>query len=83
MYVIEITEDKVDNLLENMSKGLQYFNDAVSCLEEMKEDSSYGERNRKHYDDEYRYEERYGNRGSARSNSRYSMRGGSGRYDRY
>ena len=48
MYVVEITEDKVDNLLEHMSKGIKCFNKAMECLEEMKEDARMNER----YDDD-------------------------------
>ena len=50
MYVVEITEDKVDNLLEHMSKGIKCFNKAMECLEEMKED---GRMNERYDDDDY------------------------------
>lgn len=85
MYVVEITEDKVDNLLEHMSKGIKCFNKAMECLEEMKEDGRMNERyDDDDYDDEYR-DERYGNRGGRSGGSRSDMRRGSGggRYSRY
>lgn len=73
MYMIEITEDKIDNLLEHMGKGIKYFAKAMECLEEMKDGNS---RERDDYDDEDYEDERYGNR----SKKRY---GGRGRYSRY
>ncbi len=82
MYIIEITEDKLDNVIEHMSKGLKYFNKAIECLEEAKTHSSMNKRG-PDYDkmdedfDDYEDEERYGNRGGRRNN-----RGG-GRYSRY
>lgn len=82
MYIIEITEDKVDNVIEHMSKGLKYFNKAIECLEEAKTRSSMNKRS-SNYDrmdedfEDYEDEERYGNRGGRRNN-----RGG-GRYSRY
>lgn len=85
MYVVEITEDKVDNLLEHMSKGIKCFNKAMECLEEMKEDGCMNERyDDDDYDDEYR-DERYGNRGGRSGGSRSGMHRGSGggRYSRY
>lgn len=29
MYIVEITEDKVDSIIEHMSKGLKCFNKAI------------------------------------------------------
>lgn len=85
MYMVEITEDKIDNLLEHMGKGIKCFNKAMECLESIKEDSRMNERYDE--DEEYDYEmnERYGNRGGRSGSSRYGMRrgSGSGRYSRY
>lgn len=83
MYIVEITEDKVDSIIEHMSKGLKYFNKAIECLEDARSGSHM---NRRSSDagsridddfDEYDDEERYGNR-AMRRNYR-----GSGRYNRY
>lgn len=81
MYIVEITEDKLDGLLEHMGRGIKCFHKAMECLEEMKEGSHYGHRMEdesrndyprgSRYDDE-RYDDRYGHR-----------RGGGGRYGRY
>lgn len=81
MYMIEITEDKMDGIIEHIGKGLKCFHKAMECLEELKEESRYGERDDDYEDDEY-MSERYGNRG--RYMNRYgNRRGGSGRYSRY
>lgn len=83
MYVVEITEDKMNNLMEHLTN-------AVDCLKEMKRSSSHeeshGNRNRRNkrdyddydddYDDDYNKEERYNSR-SERN------RGSGGRYSRY
>lgn len=85
MYVVEITEDKIDNLIDHMSKGLKYFNKAIECLEDLKEHSSMNER---YEDDDYEdddWNERYGNRGGRSGNNQVGMRRsrGGGRYSRY
>lgn len=85
MYMIEITEDKIDGLIEHMAKGLKCFNKAMECLEDMKERSSMNER---YEDDDYEdddWNERYGNRDGRSGNSRMGMRRsrGGGRYSRY
>lgn len=85
MYVVEITEDKMDNLIDHMSKGLKCFNKAMECLEDLKERSYMNER---YEDDNYEddnWNERYGNRGGRSGNSRVGMRrsNGGGRYSRY
>ena len=79
MYVVEITEDKMNNLMEHLTN-------AVDCLKEMKRSSyheeSHGNSNRRNerdyddYDDDYDREERYNSR-SERN------RGSGGRYSRY
>lgn len=47
MYMIEITEDKLDGLYENAGKMLKYGGKLMSCLDKLKQDSDrYGERNR-------------------------------------
>jgi len=85
MYVVEITEDKMDNLIDHMSKGLKCFNKAMECIEDLKEHSSMNE----HYeDDDYEdddWNERYGNRDRHSGHNqaeRRRFRGG-GRYSRY
>lgn len=60
MYMVEITENKLDELVENAEKMLKYGGKVMSCLEDMRR----GERRRYErgmdYDDEGRYGERYG-----------------------
>lgn len=85
MYIVEIAEDKMDNLIDHMSKGLKCFNKAMECLEDLKERSYMNER---YEDDDYEdddWNERYGNRGGRSGNSRVGMRRsrGGGRYSRY
>lgn len=83
MYMVEITEDKVDSIIDHMAKGLKCFNKAIECLEDARDGSHM---NRRSSDagsrvdddfDDYEDEMRYGNRGM-----RHSGRGG-GRYSRY
>lgn len=90
MYVVEITEDKMDSLIEHMSKGIKCFMRAMECLEELKEYSR--DREYEEYDEGYDecYGERYGNRGGSGGSSgsngygnRSGMRRSRGRYSRY
>lgn len=85
MYMIEISEDKVDNLLEHMTKGVKCFAKAIDCLEDIKEDS----RMRSRYEDGGVYEPEedddyeprdYRQEGNKQSPRRYRN---SGRYSRY
>ena len=43
-YMIEITETKASELSENIEKSLRYMGKAMQCVEEMMEESGYGER---------------------------------------
>lgn len=45
MYMIEITEDKMEGLYENAEKMLRYGGKVMSCLDEIKR-GKYSERNR-------------------------------------
>lgn len=70
MYVTEITEDKIDNLMEHMTRGLKCFNKAIECLESIKElhHSKYDDDDDE--DDDY---ERYNHKSQERKNKgRYS-----------
>lgn len=63
MVMVEIHENKFDEVVENLSKGLKYFDKSFKCLEEMKRHSG---RNR-HDDDEDEWEdEEYRHRDSRR-----------------
>ena len=81
MYIVEITEDKLDNIVDHMAKGIKYFNKAIECLDEVRQESHqeprhearYGGRYNDDYDDEE--ERRY-----SRDNNR---RRDIGRYSRY
>lgn len=44
MYMIEITEDKVESLKENAEKMLRYGGKVMQCLDELSNDSRSGER---------------------------------------
>lgn len=81
MYIVEITEDKFDSLLEHMDKGIKCFHKAMECLEEMKEGSHYGRRMADEFHDDYPHDGRYDDE---RYDDRYNRRrGGGGRYGRY
>lgn len=83
MYVIEITEDKVDSLIEHVSKGLKCFNKAMDCLEKIKENSSHDNYEEDDYEDE-EYDEIYSNHMNKSNNKNNTRRShGGGRYSRY
>lgn len=50
MYVIEITEDKLQSIAEHVEKGLRHMGKLMQCIEELEEDFSgsgaYGEKGR-------------------------------------
>ena len=50
-YVIEITESKYDKLVDNAEKMLRYGGKVMQCLDELCEDSHYGERMPRRYGD--------------------------------
>lgn len=71
MYMIEITEDRLQSMTEHVEKGLKHLGKLMQCLESLEEETSgaYGEKGRlglrksNHYEDEdYRENERYINR---------------------
>lgn len=77
MYVIEITEDKLQSMAEHVEKGLRHMGKLMQCIEELEEDFSgsgaYGEKGRLGMRDEEedwweeekrrkKYNERYSNR---------------------
>lgn len=81
MYVIEITEDKIDNVAEHIGKSLKYMNKAMECLEEMKETSSHIE-NDEDYDDMsevYHEKNKYRTRDDEEMRPRYRSGGRYGR----
>ena len=41
MYMIEISEDKVDHLMEHITKSIKCLGKVVECLEEIKEGDGY------------------------------------------
>lgn len=77
MYIVEITEDKLDNIVDHMAKGIKYFNKAIECLDEVRQESRHEARYGGRYDDEYDDEEE---RRHYRDNNR---RRDIGRYSRY
>ena len=50
MYVIEITEDKLQSMAEHIEKGLRHMSKLMQCVQELEEDFSgsgaYGEKGR-------------------------------------
>lgn len=78
MYVIEIEEDKVDNMMEHIGKSIKCLHKVVECLEDMKSTGHQEED-----DEDYDYEQfRGGGRRMYRDGGREMYRGG-GRYNRY
>lgn len=73
MYMIEITEDKMDKLSEHIEKSLKHMGKAMQCVDEWLEEGGMGERggygNRQgggrygNRSNEMVYRENYGNRG--------------------
>lgn len=77
MYMIEISEDKIDNVMEHVGKSIKCLTKVAECLEEMKSDGYSTE------DDDDDYEQfRGGGRRMYRGGGREMYRGG-GRYSRY
>lgn len=77
MYIVEITEDKLDNIVDHMAKGIKYFNKAIECLDEVRQESRHEARYGGKYDDNYDDEEE--RRYYRDSNRRRDI----GRYSRY
>ena len=96
MKIIEIKEDKYDDLCENIENGLRFLGKAMQCLDDMKgegmegeEESEYGMRGYGMRDGGYGERDgEYGMRGGygRRDGASYGMRRGvkgTGRYSRY
>lgn len=78
MYMIEITEDKIDNLIEHVGKSIKCLHKVAECLEEIKEEGAgYSEE-----DDYDRDKYARGGRRMYRDGGREMYRGG-GRYGNY
>lgn len=77
MYMIEISEDKIDNMMEHIGKSIKCLGKVAECLEDMKGGSDYD-----YDDDEERDEYTAGGRSMYRQNGRSRYARG-GRYGRY
>ena len=66
MYMIELTEKKMEDLSEHIEKALKYMGKAMQCVSAAMEEGGMGERSRRNSSD---YGSRYDN---------YAMRGGMG-----
>lgn len=80
-YMIEFSEDKVENLSEKIGKALRYMGEAMTCLDEMQNGGSRsGERSPMHdYRDVYGERSYYGDRPEYMGERR-GMRGSGYRY---
>lgn len=82
MYVIEITEDKMDGIMSHLGKAAKCINKVAECFENMKESSHHEDY--EHDDEEYMEEDM-----EPQHRSRHRMGGrspryrDSGRYSRY
>jgi hypothetical protein len=70
MYMVEITEDKIDKATEYAEKMLKYGGKLMQCLSEWQEEGGMDEREGMPYMNRNRYGEReeqgrYGNRGGS------------------
>ena len=72
MYMIEVSEDKIDNLMEHVGKSIKCLTKVAECLEAMKEEDDYDEEYDKVLPEE-----------KIRAMRRMNKRGMSGRYSRY
>lgn len=66
MIVLEVTEEKFGKAMKSVSKIMEHVDCLKEILEAMAEDSNYGDRYGKHYDDDDMYDSRYGNRRGGR-----------------
>lgn len=64
-YMIQVSESKADRLREHAYKSMKHLGKLYECIEELCEESSFGEREGGSYGN--RYSNRYGNRGSGGS----------------
>lgn len=82
MYMIEISEDKVDNILECMNKGIKSFGKAMDYLEEAR--GNYDEEEYDEEEDDDEDEEDYRPRKSkSKMKKERRTSKGSGRYSHY
>ena len=70
MYMIEVSEDKIDNLMEHITKSIKCLTKVAECLEDMKEGEDYDEEYDRILPEE-------------RLRHRMNKRGISGRYGKY
>lgn len=82
MYMIKITEDKLEGLSEHIEQGIRHMGKAMQCVDEWMEENGMGER--EGYGNRYGERGNYGNRGGY--GSRYgggsmNQRGGYGMRD--
>lgn len=70
MYMVEISEDKINNLVEHVSKSIRCLSKVAECLEEIREGD---------YEDDEEYEDR--DKFAAGGREMY-RRGGRSRYAR-
>lgn len=77
MYMIEISEDKIDNMMEHIGKSIKCLSKVAECLEDIRSNSDVEE-----YEDDDRDEYATGGRNMYRQGGRNRYARG-GRYGRY
>lgn len=75
--MVEISEDKIDNMMEHVGKSIKCLSKVAECLEEMKDDNAYDNED---YDERDEYAA--GGRSMYRQGGRSRYARG-GRYSRY
>lgn len=73
MYIIEISESKVNDLANTISKMLHYGGMAMECIEDMRSGARYDNEDMHAEERHYAHGARYGGEGM-RGGARYNMR---------
>lgn len=73
MYIIEISENKVNDLANTISKMLHYGGMAMECIEDMRSGARYDNEDMHAEERHYAHGARYGGEGM-RGGARYGMR---------
>lgn len=66
MIVLEVTEDKFGKVMKSVSKIMEHAECLEAIFADLAEDSEYGDRYHKKYDDDDMYGSRYGMRRGGR-----------------
>lgn len=73
MYMVKITEDKLEGLSEHIEQGLRHLGKAMQCVDSWMEEGGFGHRDNygMRDDEEMKRYDNYGSRYGMRSSMRY------------